>query len=178
MYAEKAGKEVDITKLNINLYGLNWKYWIQWSRSNGSYSLHLLNANIWLPSGSFNLRKSSQISQSHSNPSFSLMISWHNYFVCVTWTVGHSSRCRTIYPAAQRRHLEASSTSGSCHTEPTLDLELSFRKKTRVRLGNIQGIVQLQVHISSPSYFSKTYTFFIQGTQKEKLWKMWFTMDA
>jgi len=93
--------------------GLNWKCGIQWPRSNGSYSLHLLNANIWLPSGSFNLRKSSQISQSHSNPSFSLMISWHNYFVCVTWTVDHSSRCRTIYPAAQRWHLEASSTSGS-----------------------------------------------------------------
>ncbi len=93
--------------------GLNRKYQIQWPRSNGSYSLHLLNANIWLPSGSFNLHNSSQISQSHSNPSFPLMISWHNYFVCVTWTVGHSSRCRTIYPAAQRWHLEASSTSGS-----------------------------------------------------------------
>ncbi len=55
--------------------GLNRKYQIQWPRSNGSYSLHLLNANIWLPSGSFNLRKSSQISQSHSNPSFH---SWYH----------------------------------------------------------------------------------------------------
>ncbi len=61
--------------------------------------------------------------------------------------MGHSSCCRTIYPAAQWWHLEASSTSGSCHTEPTFDLELSFWKKTQVRLWNIKGIVQLKVKI-------------------------------
>ncbi len=73
--------------------GLNWKYGIQWPRSNGSYSLHLLNANIWLPSGSFNLRKSSQISQSHSNPSFH---SWYHGITILfaspeLWVIVHAA---------------------------------------------------------------------------------------
>lgn len=142
---------------------------------------HLLSSNNWLPLGSFNLHTSSQISQTHSNPS--LFYSWYHcvtILFAVTWTAGRSSCCRTIYPAAQWWHLEASSTSGSCHTEPTLDLELSFQK-TKVRLGNIKEIVKRQwklcQHLFTLIFFQNQDFMSSNEQQKEKLWRM-FTMDA